>query len=458
MLHASSSSAGSGVDPASGAPNGVPSGAVILDVPGKEGGDGAPGGGGSGDGASAIATMKARCATASEQLAASEKRVRKKLTGFYKQQEIVVERFSQVEEARAPSWAEGAAARRADADEESSGVRFLVGASFYTNVALFMMLIACAIYSGSLAVVATAVDSSLDIISTSVMLCTNRISGRDKKRTNRHKWPIGKGSRLEPLSIVIFASIMATAAMLLIIEGIQSILNATKHGAEALKVDAITYGIVGAALAMKFALYLLCVRLARASSTAKALALDHLNDVITDTATLVVLALLANFSAAWWLDPAAAIALGARILISWVFEAREHAQQLSGRALPPEDLAQVLYLALHHDARIQFIDTVRAYHIGAKAIVEVDIVLDPSLPLPTAHDIAESLQKRVEELPLVERAYVHIDTEFSHKPDDEHRVPWEDERAAGRSSALSAEAGTPASPAATMPVSPPASP
>ena len=88
------------------------------------------------------------------------------------------------------------------------------------------------------------------------------------------------------------------------------------------------------------------------------------------------------------------------------------------------DLAQVTYLALHHDARIQQVDTVRAFHIGAKVIAEVDIVLPATMPLPEAHDIGESLQRSIEALPFVERAYVHIDTESAHTSADEHLVPW----------------------------------
>lgn len=41
-----------------------------------------------------------------------------------------------------------------------------------------------------------------------------------------------------------------------------------------------------------------------------------------------------------------------------------------------------------------------------------------------AHDIAESLQHEIERLDFVERAYVHIDTEFDHHEYHEHIVNW----------------------------------
>jgi divalent metal cation (Fe/Co/Zn/Cd) transporter len=90
-----------------------------------------------------------------------------------------------------------------------------------------------------------------------------------------------------------------------------------------------------------------------------------------------------------------------------------------------------------HSEHITQIDTVRAYHSGPvfpsiqstftplhtndweiqRIIVEVDIVMSPSSSLRTTHDVAEELQIKIESLPDVERAYVHVDYETSHKPE-----------------------------------------
>lgn len=73
-----------------------------------------------------------------------------------------------------------------------------------------------------------------------------------------------------------------------------------------------------------------------------------------------------------------------------------------------------------HSPQILALDTVRAYHSGPRIIVEVDVVMDAHATLRTTHDVAEELQMKLESLPDVERAYVHIDFETSHKP--EHGV------------------------------------
>lgn len=42
--------------------------------------------------------------------------------------------------------------------------------------------------------------------------------------------------------------------------------------------------------------------------------------------------------------------------------------------------------------------------------------MDGNTSLRVAHDISERLQNKIEELPQVERAFVHVDYETSHKP------------------------------------------
>lgn len=73
--------------------------------------------------------------------------------------------------------------------------------------------------------------------------------------------------------------------------------------------------------------------------------------------------------------------------------------------------------AMTHSPAIIAIDTVRAYHSGPRLIVEVDIVMNPEDSLRDTHDVAEELQIKLESLPHVERAYVHVDYETSHKPE-----------------------------------------
>jgi hypothetical protein len=54
--------------------------------------------------------------------------------------------------------------------------------------------------------------------------------------------------------------------------------------------------------------------------------------------------------------------------------------------------------------------------------VEVDVVMDASTPLWKAHDLSQQLQDKIEVLPNVGRAFVHVDHETTHIPVSESMV------------------------------------
>jgi len=108
------------------------------------------------------------------------------------------------------------------------------------------------------------------------------------------------------------------------------------------------------------------------------------------------------------------------ILRSWTFAAYEQIELLVGKSADPEFLQRLTYIAMSHHPEILKVDTCRAFHVGSNLYVEIDIVLPPDMPLIKTHDIGESLQIKLEQIPEVERAWVHLDFEFRHKP--EHKI------------------------------------
>lgn len=113
-----------------------------------------------------------------------------------------------------------------------------------------------------------------------------------------------------------------------------------------------------------------------------------------------------------------AIILSLLILFLWLHTAIGEFKLLIGYTAEPQMLNSITYIAMtHNDDVIKAVDTVRAYHSGPRLIIEVDIVVDPDETVKLAHDVAEELQFKLETLPNVERAFVHIDYETSHKPE-----------------------------------------
>ena len=74
-------------------------------------------------------------------------------------------------------------------------------------------------------------------------------------------------------------------------------------------------------------------------------------------------------------------------------------------------------LAFNHDPAVVKVDTVKSWHIGTNLLAEIHIVLPEDMMLRDAHEIGEALEIKIERLDWVERAFVHLDYEWSHKPE-----------------------------------------
>ena len=108
-------------------------------------------------------------------------------------------------------------------------------------------------------------------------------------------------------------------------------------------------------------------------------------------------------------------------MYTWMKTFFENFFALIGRTAPPEFLGKLTYLSWNYHEDIKKIDTVRAYTFGSdNYFVEVDIVLQEDMVLRKTHEIGEALQKKLEQLPEVARAFVHIDFEHTHRP--EHKI------------------------------------
>lgn len=108
---------------------------------------------------------------------------------------------------------------------------------------------------------------------------------------------------------------------------------------------------------------------------------------------------------------------------NWANTVVENVWSLIGRTAPPEYLAKLTYLIWNHHEEIKHIKAVRAYTFGSNYFVEVDIVLSGEMTLGQAHNIGETLQDKLENFAEVERAFVHVDFDITHKSEHKPKVP-----------------------------------
>ncbi|KAJ1498979.1 hypothetical protein HMI54_012207, partial [Coelomomyces lativittatus] len=199
------------------------------------------------------------------------------------------------------------------------------------------------------------------------------------------------------------------------IAGIKSLVAGPNENIASSDVKEIVF--VSIALAAKSILFVYCFFL-RHDPSARTLMTDHRNDLIVNGFGLTMYILGSRI--VWWSDPTGCLIIALIILHSWLRTAWENVQLIVGRSAPPDALNKLTYLAATHHPSILYVDTCKAYALGHRLFVEVDIVLPPEMTLRMSHDIGESLQIKLESLPSVERAFVHCDYEFTHTP--EHRI------------------------------------
>ncbi|KAF8975423.1 hypothetical protein BGZ46_009139 [Entomortierella lignicola] len=314
----------------------------------------------------------------------------KKVKDFYREQNELIADLLDPLEGR-----EGAAELE---EKNQTKLKIAIYGSVCVNVLLFILQLYAAISSKSLSLFATMADSFMDLLSGVILMYAARAS----TKSNWFKYPSGK-SRMETAGTIVFASLMATVSLELIIESVRTLFDSNKVPPMP---NTLAIVFVGFALGMAISQY----------SSASILAQDHRNDLAVNGFGLFA-SLMSRLC--WWLDPAGAIIVALIILRSWVWTAYEQVQLIVGKTADPAFLKKLTYIALTHHRKILQVDTCTAYHAGNNLFVEVDVVMAPDTPLIESHDISEGLQIKLESLPNVERAFVHVDYETSHAP--EHR-------------------------------------
>ncbi|OAQ68304.1 cation diffusion facilitator 1 [Pochonia chlamydosporia 170] len=331
------------------------------------------------------------------------KRDARKVRGFYENQNAAIERMlKSVEEHRAE-------ARQEQGDDQTK-FRIAIYGSLAANIILTGLQLYAAVSSGSLSLFTTMADAIFDPLSTLTLIFSNRAI----KRVDPRRFPAGK-ARLETVGNIVFCFLMVSVSLIIIAFAARELSQA-----DATKEFHLPSVIsVCAAFLTKFSLFLYCWSIKDKYSQVNILWQDHRNDLLVNG--FGILTSVGGAKLEWWIDPMGAILLSVLISGVWLHTAFNEFMLLVGVVASVDMQQLITYVCLTHSPAVQGIDTVRVYHSGPRLIAEVDIVMDPAGTLLETHDIAEELQFKLESLPDVERAYVHIDYETTHKPEHAYK-------------------------------------
>lgn len=302
---------------------------------------------------------------------------------------------------------EGAQFLGHDQVESNYQVHLAIMVNFFVNFVLLAGKIAVLIMTNSMSMVASLVDSVLDFLSTFIIYIANRLT-RQKNWKVGHLYPVGR-SRLEPLGVLVFSVIIIISFFQVGQESFKRLFLSDPSDRSVARIGTGAIIIMLITIFAKLGCWIWC--LSSSSSSVQALAQDAMTDIVFNTVSLLM-PTAGHFLNIWWLDPLGALLLSVYIIILWCATAFEHIDNLTGAAADPIDYKVILYLAFRFAESIKKITALKVYHVGDHLNVEIDVVFaleDFDLTFKDCHDIAEALQYLIETLPMVERAFVHID-------------------------------------------------
>jgi len=306
---------------------------------------------------------------------------------------------------------------------ESSEVMWVIRSSVWINFVLFIAKMYAFLISGSLAVLASLVDSAIDLIGQGVLWLTKSLASGQAVED----YPVGRG-RLEPVGVMICAVVMGMASIEVISSSTMKLLNDwNAKDVAAIPFTPSTALLLVMIILLKAALYVWCERVARrnpSNESVKAISQDNFNDVISNTAALIAPG-LTQLGHDWWVaDPFAGIAISVYIIYTWLRTGYEQVDMIVGKRADPDFLRKIQSLASEHDPSMT-LDQLKAYHFGPRYLVEIEVVMPESTTLRESHDAGIKLQHAIETLEDVERCFVHIDYQLRTCDDHDPEVPIE---------------------------------
>jgi len=270
--------------------------------------------------------------------------------------------------------------------------------SIVINFFLFLLKLAAGIAANSIAVLADATNSLLDMLYSIGVAWS---VGQSHKRADKGH-PFGH-ARAEPMVAFVISMLMAIVAF--------EFLRTAIVGLFAPEARIFTWLIGGSLIIAILGKVLLSheaqtVGTKTRSPALLATAADSRNDVLI---TLTALAGLVFASTGYpWVDNAAAIAISAFLFFQAYRIGRANVNYLVGAA-PPDELQLKIRELASSVLGVRGINLIRAHYVGNFVHVEIHIMVNRNISTQASHRIAMTVQHDVERLPTVSKAFVHVE-------------------------------------------------
>ncbi len=275
--------------------------------------------------------------------------------------------------------------RGAPSPENARLLRQVTTASVAVALTLLTVKLAAWQFTGAASLLASLVDSLMDLAASAINLLAIRFSLKGADRDHR----FGHG-KAESLAGLAQSSFIAGSAVFLAFYTINRLLN--PRPLENLEAG---LAVMIFALALTIALVIFQRRVIRLTGSVaiKADSLHYVSDILASLVTITALLLTQQ----GWLraDPLLALGIALYILYSAGRIVHEAVQHLMDRELADEIKRKIRVIALAEERALGFHD-LRTRQSGQTMIIQFHLDLPPHLPLFEAHAVCRRIERRLE--------------------------------------------------------------
>jgi len=273
--------------------------------------------------------------------------------------------------------------------------------SIYSNTFLVVLKFAVGFFMGSVSVISEGIHSLLDLMA--AIIANYSVRRSDIPADKDH--PYGHG-KFENYAGVIEAILIVVAAVIIIYE-------ATKKLIEAAPVEFLYAGIIvmgiSAVVNMILSRKLYRVGIEEDSIALQADGLHLKTDVITSLGVFVGLILI-NFTGLTILDPIVALLVAVIIIKASYDLTREASKGLVDRRLPEKEELEIKTILAKHSKMFVGFHDLRTRKSGAHRFVDLHLVMRYDMKLEEASDVAEHIEKEIEERIKNTRVMVKVES------------------------------------------------
>jgi len=290
-------------------------------------------------------------------------------------------------------------------------------ATFIASITAFILAISkviVGIMTGSVAVIASAIDSLLDM----VISIFNNIAVKISESKPNEKYNYGKG-KIEGLAALFEGLFISGSGLYIIYEGINKII----HHEKVVNIDYSIYVMIfSIAMTLGLVAFLAYVVKKTNNLIIKSDLLHYKTDLLTNGAVLVSLIII-KFTGFYYIDFILSILIGAYIIKESSKIIKDGLDIILDASLDFEIVEKIKEIIKKEPLVLDY-HCLRTRKAGHRNFVDVHLVLTPDMKLKLAHTVIEKVEDKIRKLDPTKRWIINI---HADPYDDSHTNKLQEE-------------------------------